>query len=318
MSKNDLISIIVPVYNTQDYLDKCLQSIIDQTYKNIEIIIIDDGSSDNSRQIIEKYMKIDKRISYYYQVNSGVSVARNNGIEKSSGNYIAFIDSDDYIDKNFVSKLYSAISNEDVFSICGTISVSYDGKETHTPAEKILIDTFRRIARNRRLINKKILLESKIKFPNLKICEDLEFYSKLMLYNDMKYSIVDECLYYYVQRQNSLIHTYNKNQEDSIKAVNNIIEFCKENNKYELYKDRLEYLYITHVIGGYTKRIILNGISEEDFRNIFISITANYQKWYDNKYVNTKGYIPEEYLPYFNHLKNNEFDKAINYVKSTF
>lgn len=318
MSKNDLISIIVPVYNTQGYLDKCLSSIVNQTYKNIEIIIIDDGSTDDSKQIIEKYMKVDKRISYYYQNNSGVSVARNNGIEKSIGEFIAFIDSDDYIDEKFIEKMYFAIGEDDAFSICGTINVEYDGKEKFVPVVKELVETFRGIANYRRMINKKILLKSKIKFSNLKICEDLEFYSKLMLYNNMKYSIVNECLYYYVKRNDSLIHTYNKNQEDTIKAVDNIIDFCKVINKFEAYKPELEYLYIAHVIGGYTKRIILNGISEEDFKDIFINITSGYPKWYENKYVNLNGYIPSEYLPYFKFLYNKEFGKAINYVRNTF
>ncbi|MCI8778348.1 MAG: glycosyltransferase family 2 protein [Bacilli bacterium] len=104
MKKNELISIIIPVYNTEDYLDKCLSSIINQTYKNIEIIIIDDGSTDNSKKIIKQYMNKDCRISYYYQNNSGVAIARNSGIDKAQGDYIAFIDSDDYIDLTFIEK----------------------------------------------------------------------------------------------------------------------------------------------------------------------------------------------------------------------
>ena len=237
MYRNDLISVIVPVYNTQDYLDKCLTSIINQTYKNIEIIIIDDGSTDNSKEVIKKYMNNDNRIIYYYQKNSGVGIARNKGIDMSRGNYIAFIDSDDYINEKYIEKMYMAIKSDDAFSICGTINVSYDGKEKSVNVNKKLIDTFRGIAQYRRLINKRILLKSQIKFSDVKICEDLEFYSKLMIYSEMKYSIVDESLYYYVQRENSLIHTYDKNQEDTLKAVNNIITFCEDNDSYETYKN---------------------------------------------------------------------------------
>ncbi len=283
MKKNELISIIIPVYNTEDYLDKCLKSIINQTYKNIEIIIIDDGSNDNSKKIIDQYMDKDYRIKYYYQNNSGVAIARNLGIDKSNGNYIAFIDSDDYIDLKFIEKMYATIKDDDIFAICGTIDVLENGDKIYNKINQNLIETFRGIARYRRLINKKILINSKIKFSNLKISEDLEFYSKLMIYNNMKYSIVNECLYYYVQRKNSLIHTYSKNQEDSIKAANNIIEFCKNNNKYEAYKDKLEYLYIAHVIVGYTKRIILNGITEKEFATIFNTIIIKFPSWHKNK-----------------------------------
>jgi len=207
MEKNDLISVVVPVYNTCNYLEKCIVSLINQTYKNIEIIIIDDGSTDDSRKVIEKYIDIDSRISYYYQENSGPGIARNHGIDKSNGRYITFVDSDDYVEESFVEKLYSTIQDDDVFSICGTIKVALDGTKKYNIVEKKLVDTFRGIATYRRLINKKILLESKIKFSNLKICEDLEFYSKLMIYSNMKYSVVNECLYYYVERKDSLIHT---------------------------------------------------------------------------------------------------------------
>lgn len=318
MYKNDLISIIVPVYNTQDYLDKCLTSIINQTYKNIEIIIIDDGSTDNSKEIIKKYINNDNRILYYYQKNSGVGIARNKGIDLSKGNYITFIDSDDYINKKYIEKMYMAIKPDDAFSICGTINVSYDGKEKAVNVNKNLVDTFRGIAQYRRFINKRILLESQIKFSNVKICEDLEFYSKLMIYSEMKYSIVNENLYYYVQRENSLIHTYDKNQEDTLRAVNNIIAFCKDNNKYDTYKNELEYLYIAHVICGYSKRIILSDISEEDFKKIISKITIKFPNWYNNKYLNNKEYAPEIYLPYLEYLKNMEFNKAFFYIKNTF
>ncbi len=318
MKKNELISIIIPVYNTEDYLDKCLKSIINQTYKNIEIIIIDDGSNDNSKKIIDQYMDKDYRIKYYYQNNSGVAIARNLGIDKSNGNYIAFIDSDDYIDLKFIEKMYATIKDDDIFAICGTIDVLENGDKIYNKINQNLIETFRGIARYRRLINKKILINSKIKFSNLKISEDLEFYSKLMIYNNMKYSIVNECLYYYVQRKNSLIHTYSKNQEDSIKAANNIIEFCKNNNKYGAYKDKLEYLYIAHVIVGYTKRIILNGITEKEFATIFNTLIIKFSSWHKNKYINDDEYLPNNYREYVEYLKKKEFTNAITYIKEHF
>jgi len=318
MEKNDLISVVVPVYNTCNYLEKCIVSLINQTYKNIEIIIIDDGSTDDSRKVIEKYIDIDSRISYYYQENSGPGIARNHGIDKSNGRYITFVDSDDYVEESFVEKLYSTIQDDDVFSICGTIKVALDGTKKYNIVEKKLVDTFRGIATYRRLINKKILLESKIKFSNLKICEDLEFYSKLMIYSNMKYSVVNECLYYYVERKDSLIHTYNKNQDNTLTAVNNVIDFCKNNHLYETLRDELEYLYIAHVIGGYLKRIILDGIDEENFRIIFNEIKLKFPEWYENKYINDSSYIPKIYMEYVKFLRNNELDKAMFYIKSNF
>ena len=100
------ISIIVPIYNVEKYLERCINSLINQTYKNIEIILVNDGSTDNSLIICEKYKNIDSRIILVNKENGGLSDARNVGIDNSSGNYITFIDSDDYIDDDYVYTLY--------------------------------------------------------------------------------------------------------------------------------------------------------------------------------------------------------------------
>ena len=109
MKKNKLISVVVSIYNMEKYLDKCINSIINQTHKELEIILIDDGSTDNSRTIAEKYSKIDKRIKYYYKKNGGLSDARNYGIKKATGEYIGFVDSDDYLEKEMYEELYKNI-----------------------------------------------------------------------------------------------------------------------------------------------------------------------------------------------------------------
>jgi glycosyltransferase involved in cell wall biosynthesis len=104
---NKLVSIIIPVYNSKKYILKCLNSVINQTYKNIEVILIDDGSTDETVKIIENAYKYDNRVKIYNQKNSGPSSARNNGISKAKGEYIFFIDSDDYIDKYVIENLIS-------------------------------------------------------------------------------------------------------------------------------------------------------------------------------------------------------------------
>lgn len=105
MNNNDLISIIVCIYNGEKYLKKCVDSIINQDYKNIEIILIEDGSPDSSGEIIDNYAKIDKRIRVIHQKNMGVSLSRNKGLDLSNGKYICIIDQDDWIEKNYVSYL---------------------------------------------------------------------------------------------------------------------------------------------------------------------------------------------------------------------
>lgn len=124
----DLISIIIPVYNCEKYIEKCINSVINQTYNNIEIIIIDDGSIDKSPSICDELSVKNNNIKVYHKNNEGVSKARNYGIEKANGKYILFIDGDDYIDKKMISNLYNnLINNEADISMCNVIRVNEDG-----------------------------------------------------------------------------------------------------------------------------------------------------------------------------------------------
>lgn len=117
--KNELISVIVPIYNTSKYLSKCIDSIINQTYKNLEIILVNDGSTDNSLDICNKYKLIDSRIIIINKDNGGLSSAKNIGLDNHKGRYIAFIDSDDYVDNNFIGELYNnLISTNSDISLC--------------------------------------------------------------------------------------------------------------------------------------------------------------------------------------------------------
>ena len=107
------VSIIVPVYNVEKYLERCLDSLINQTFKDIEIICIDDGSIDNSGKILDEYAAKDSRLKVIHQNNAGQAAARNNGMKIASGRYISFVDSDDWVDKDFIEKLYDAIIRND-------------------------------------------------------------------------------------------------------------------------------------------------------------------------------------------------------------
>lgn len=126
---NELISIVIPVYNVEKYLDKCLDSVVNQTYKNIEIILVNDGSTDNSPLISQKYAESDSRIKLIHKKNGGLSDARNAGIDIAIGKYITFIDSDDYIEKDYVEYLFNLlIKNKADLSCCQKIEVDDNDK----------------------------------------------------------------------------------------------------------------------------------------------------------------------------------------------
>lgn len=134
---NSKVSIIIPIYNTQKYLNVCLNSVVRQTYKNLEIILIDDGSTDNSGKIADQFAKKDHRIKVFHQKNAGQSAARNVGLKKASGDFIAFIDSDDQFDRNFIQELMSPYSKgPDVsLSVCG---LRYNWLKTKTTQDVFL------------------------------------------------------------------------------------------------------------------------------------------------------------------------------------
>lgn len=128
--KNALISIVIPVYNSEKYLEKCIESIENQSYKNIEVILIDDGSTDNSKKISLALMDKYNNIQYFYQSNSGPSKARNLGINKSSGEYLMFVDSDDFLPEDAILNMISNIGNHDVI-LGGWVGIYENGKRDY-------------------------------------------------------------------------------------------------------------------------------------------------------------------------------------------
>ena len=158
------ISVIVPVYNVEKYLNKCVDSIINQTFKDIEIILVDDGSTDSSPKICDDYTKVDSRIKVVHQKNSGLSAARNTGIRQSSGKYLAFIDSDDYISKDFCEILYNSITREKADVSCINLeTVREDGYVIVTTNDKDKLQSnYKKYVYNKKQILKEILLREKI------------------------------------------------------------------------------------------------------------------------------------------------------------
>ena len=136
---NEKISVIVPVYNVEKYIGECIKSIINQDYENIEIILVDDGSNDKSGEICDEYALKDKRVKVIHKENGGVSSARNRGIESSTGEYIAFVDGDDYVTKDYVSYLFSLIKskNSDV-SLSMAYFTDYQNKQTENDKMRVI------------------------------------------------------------------------------------------------------------------------------------------------------------------------------------
>ena len=194
------VSIIIPIYNEELYLEQCLESVYSQTYSNLEIILINDGSTDQSGEICKCFMKKDPRVIYYEQENYGQGIARNKGIEKSTGKYITFIDADDWVDEKYIEILLDTIADCSADIVRAGIQ-HYDEmqgvfKKLDIPeaqSDDILCYAVPQIAGN--LYEKKLFIANEIKMPKGKY-EDLAVYPLLVM-KSRKVKYVDATLYYY-------------------------------------------------------------------------------------------------------------------------
>jgi len=287
---NELISIIIPVYNNEKWFERCIKSAINQTYKNIEIIIINDCSIDNVEEIINKYLSIDKRIIYLKnEVNKGVGYSRNREIDISKGQYIYFLDSDDYIENNLIETLYNNIKKSDTYCCLQSAFKEIDGIKTQAHRSIEDLELLKSPSVCIRLFNKRIINESKVRFSNIKVAEDLEFVFKLLIYNS-SVSYVDKPLYTYVIHNDSSIRSYTDEQLDAIKAIDSIIEYAKINNKYDQYKEIIEFVAVDHILVGTINRIIrMKDYNKNNIDRCIDYINKNFQDWKNNDYV--KRYI---------------------------
>ena len=239
----DLITVAIPIYNVEKYLERCIKSIINQTYKNIEILLVNDGSPDNSKEIMEKYKENDKRIKCFYKKNGGLSDTRNYAINIASGKYICFIDGDDYIDNTFVEKLYNKIiEDKSDLAWCNFTLVNDDGKYDEIIINDKNIYDFEMPSACNKLYNVDIFKKNNIFFPVGIWYEDLATTPRI-LFSTNKISWVNEGLYNYYFNVESITNTYSIKVLDSLKALKIVDDFVKENNIQNV-DEYLEYLYL--------------------------------------------------------------------------
>jgi glycosyltransferase involved in cell wall biosynthesis len=285
-NKNDLVSVIIPAYKSEKYIENCLDSVINQTYSNIEIIVVNDCSPDNLEEIVLKYQKKDSRIIYLKnEVNMGVGPTRNKGIDKASGKYLYFLDSDDHILPNCIEELYNVVNEEDSFS-CTIIGYkNTDGVVTtfSKTKEELMLLEYPSVCL--RLFNKDIIDRANIRFSNLRIGEDWEFVFKLLMYNN-KVTFIEKPLFTYVIHNDSSIRTYNKTQIDVLEVLDNIIEYSKKINCYDKFYEVIEYSAVSHILVGAIKRIkSFVNYDEEDISKCIDKINKEFPNWRQNKFV---------------------------------
>ncbi len=254
----DLISVIVPVYNVRQYINRCIDSIIEQTYANLEIILVDDGSTDNSGNICDEYAKKDNRIKVIHKENGGLSDARNAGIDIAKGAFISFIDSDDYVENNYIEILYNAIKKHEADIAVGAHKVIYDTGtilEKATGEEAILEpkEVLKRILYDEGIDLSawsklyKLELFKEIRYPKGRIFEDAATTYKL-IDKSKRISIISKSIYNYVIRDDSITNKkFSPKKMDLITSTEEMSNYIK--NKYpdleQAANRRLMYAYLS-------------------------------------------------------------------------
>ena len=292
------VSVIVPVYGVEKYIAKCLDSLVNQTLDEIEIIVVNDGSLDNSQKIIDKYVKkYPNKVKSFIKENGGQGSARNYGLTKSNGEYIGYVDSDDYVEKEMFEKLYNkAKENNYDIVVCGNYNVSEDYQ---TKEKDIFIDkydteleniTFGKMAVWNKIYKKEILVKNKLKFKEKVWYEDVAFTLKAII-SSSSYGFINEPLYNYLIRQGSTMNNSNivKNLE-ILDAFDDILLHIKH-NKNEDFLEKIEFLAIDHIYISTIVRIINTKtdkkLKKEIINKLITYMNDNFYNYKNNKYIET-------------------------------
>lgn len=305
--KNIKISVLIPVYNTERYLRKCLDSVLAQTLKEIEIIITNDGATDNSQKIIEEYAIKDKRIRYNIQKNSGLGATRNKGIELAKGEYIAFLDSDDWVEKDYYKFMYEEAKKNNVDLVVSNFCIDSKSKLSvyrHNENNKkrylqgVIERRYPGFSWNK-LYKKSLIDNNHIRFPirdELENIEDQYFTIRTCCFAK-NIAFIDNPLIHYVIRDSSITNKYQKTLlRDGIAFYRDNVKLFHSLNIYQEFEHSLNINMIKHMCqlmsnecrrgneNSIRKRIKIfkNILDIEEYRNILLKFDAEIKK--DNKF----------------------------------
>lgn len=266
------VSVIIPVYKTEQYLSRCVESIINQTYSNLEIILVDDGSPDRCPEICDSYIDRDQRVKVIHKQNGGLSDARNAGIEVVSGDYLMFIDSDDYVSADMVQLLlHTACKEHAEVAVCNYFVTQQNGKSVYfpkpnayrvfTPREAIAdifsSPSYCEVSACNKMFNVQLFRNFNIRFPVGKIHEDT-FTIYQILFQASKIVFIDKPLYYYVQTPNSIMRSeFDTRHLDVYEALGQAKEFAKKNGLHiqkqvESYEALMDFYFLNMLLGQNT------------------------------------------------------------------
>ena len=300
-----LLSVVVPVYNVEKYLDKCLDSLVKQDVDDYEIIVVNDGTKDNSQKIIDKYVSKYPFVKSYIKENGGLSDARNYGIKRASGKYLTFLDSDDYIEKDTYKNMLDIALKGDLDLVVSDLEYVWEdsSKEPFVKEgiNKVSDDDLKNLFLSplfswNKLYKKELFDKLKCQYPIGLWYEDipvtLKFFSSI---NSVGY--YKQPSYHYLQRSSSILgSSYNDKMYDIFTIFENVIDDFKSRNVYEKYYSELEYLFIEHFLVYGAFRFLRTDHYKELMPKAFKFVGEYFPDFKKNKYIKTLGKKNELFL----------------------
>ena len=288
------VSVIVPVYNVEKYIEKCLDSLGNQTLKDIEIIVVNDGSPDNSQEIINRYVKkYPKKVKSYIKENGGQGSARNFGLTVATGEYIGYVDSDDYVELDMYEKLYNKATRNNLnVVICGSYNAYESGKREVELDREIFKDKkknafFGRMAVWNKIYKRELLVDSNVSFRSKLWYEDLDFTLQILAGAE-KIGYVNKPFYNYLIREGSTMN--NSNVDRNLEILLAFDEVIK-NKELDKYKSIVEFLAIDHIYISAIVRVINADVDKkkriEVINKLIDYMDRNFPNYKKNEYLNT-------------------------------
>ncbi len=305
---NPKVSVIVPIYNVEKYLAKCLFSLVKQSFKDFEVLLINDGTPDNSMKIAEKFADKDKRFIIFNKPNGGLSDARNFGLDRAKGEFVVFVDSDDYVHRDYLKVLYSeCVRNNADMSYCrfwhafvrfGVFVPSFNPKKGVLSRDNamnlILTDKLLHSYAWNKMYRRSLFSDNNIKYPSMYF-EDIATSPKLIFHSN-KVAVSDRFLYYYVKRPGSILATMNsKKIDDLMLSILMCRNYIQNRNEYQKFKRAIKHISKKmELINIYS--ILRLHVITKNFRDCKNNFEIN-KKMY--RYINSPHFMPTDDEPRF-------------------
>lgn len=294
------LSVIVPVYNVEQYLVKCLTSLKNQTFSDYEVILVDDGSRDNSAQICQEFVKqAPTKFKYFRKENGGLSDARNYGMQYATGQYLAFIDADDYVETEMFSEMLKLTQNGQKKVVECNFWWEYPKKSTidvqmkYQDLKDYLING--RVVAWNKIYLREWIEDNQLQFPKGKLYEDQVFFFEMVscLTNINEVAVYAKCMIHYVQRQSSISYTETTKISDIFEIYQEILDYYQVKGILSKYFAELEYRFTRNLLGNILLRKVCKIKDKQIKRHLLDEIWDNLNTWFPNwsknKYLKQKS-----------------------------